>query len=338
MPIPLLTPYDPRDQMRLLGWLCFQPARFTEYTRETVKASFHRDLLALLLPEEPVPEKMIIFHKLSIGVLSQRKYAENFAEALCSAFDVPDHLLPERIAVLYRANKWGIAYAEKYALAPAAWAFIRYRRRIDAQVQRASGWLGTTLALLPVLLAVVGYFPLEQHVVSFQEILLGIIAFGSAWFGWGLAYQKEQYVGSTAGDNLRELAAWGSFAIVMVMLVGSVMQIVAPKAALILLALSLTLGISYGISLHLPPRHPRLLLRLDIAAVLVGVFLQLGASGLPHLIAVALVTAFTAWITHRALYLGIRRAHPSPISRMMLIMLGMGYAIMLIGALIRGIV
>lgn len=328
MPLPLLTPWHPRDQLRLFVWLFFEPARFTDYTRNTVKISFLKDLHALFLPESSIPERLLIIHKLSIGVTSPRNYQDDFAQQLQKAFDVPDPQLPEKIMMEYREDAW-TGVRERCLLSPAAYAVIRYRRALDMRVQRASGWLGTSIALLPMLVMST-LFELKWLDVRVAALLLA--CFGVAWVSFGLLFQKEDHLINTLLEDLRELVANGAVGALLVGTFSALMGL--PPLHTGLLALAVIVGISYGICALLPVRHPQTLMRATLLTLALAVGIQAVRGALTVLILPTFCLLLPLLTTQAVLRRGLAIGRTLPLHHWVLSALIVAYGVLIVAVLV----
>jgi hypothetical protein len=213
--------------------------------------------------------------------------------------------------VRYEGGALGLAADQATVLTPAAYKLIPYRRKLDAQVQRASGWMGTTLALFPALLMTAGAAPPDVGLW-----LALIAAFCGMWWSFGLAYQKEQYARETWQDNLREIIAFCS-AVAGFGLLAVSMYTTAIESSACLLLYAAILGLVYGMCANLPVAHPAALVRWQIAvastSVLLGFHVGGGRvfTGVPLLI----VMAGMALLCNRTLRRSLAMARSLPISR-----------------------
>ena len=327
----LLVPYDLRDQLRLLRWLFLHPRRFSDYTHNSVQEVMFHDLCSVLLPEGSTPTFLIVIQKFSVGVTATRTYKDNFARELDKAFRVDDSRLPERIMMRYQGGALGLATEQATMLTPAAYKLIPYRRKLDAQVQRVAGWMGTTLALIPALLMTFTAAPPDVR------LWLGMaVAYSGMWWSFGLMYQKEQYARETWRDSLREIVAFCSAVAGLGFLALSIYATAIESHACLLLYAAM-LGLVYGVCANLPVPYPAALVRWQIAVASTSVLLGFHASGGQVIAGLPLlaVMAVMALLSYRTLRRTLALARSLPLSRLLWVVFIAGYGLLAMCVLIR---
>lgn len=243
---------DVRLQLRLLVWLCRDPARFTTFITTTARARFDADLAALLLPETVLPEVLFVEQKFSMGVTRMHKYTENFSTELHRAFDVPDHQIPQKIGLIYREETAAGIFEGRLLLDPAAYRILRQRKLLTQHVQRLQAGLGITLALLPPTVITLAWFPAVG--ATFETLLLLAVALVGTW---GILGRRIQMV-ETFAENMWVTA--GLFCGGSTILLAGYGLTGASSSLPAIFCLGLAVGISIGFCTVLPAHAPRRLL------------------------------------------------------------------------------